>query len=142
MKTIISSSIAQTYALAKDIMDHIHDDNRVICLYGELGGGKTTLAQGILQYCGAEGPYTSPTFTIMKQYDVTSGKFERMYHIDAYRIKSEDMIELGWQEIIDDPKNVVIIEWPEHIQDLLPEKFVRITCEWIDDTTHKYVINI
>lgn len=141
METITSLSLHDTERFAGNIMAHLRLSDRVICLSGDLGSGKTTLTQGMLRYCGAEGPYTSPTFAIMKQYVVTWRDRTMIYHIDAYRIGSGDMVELGWQEIIDDPHNLIIVEWPEHIADLLPQDALRITCAWINDTTRTYTIN-
>jgi tRNA threonylcarbamoyladenosine biosynthesis protein TsaE len=140
MKTIISTSIAQTHAFARDIIENLSDKTNVICLQGDLGSGKTTLAQGILEYCGAESPYISPTFTIIKQYDIDAYGKKRAYHVDTYRIDSEDMIELGWQEMISDCQNLVIVEWPERIADILPVDVIKISCEWIDEKTRKYTM--
>ncbi|MFA5986729.1 MAG: tRNA (adenosine(37)-N6)-threonylcarbamoyltransferase complex ATPase subunit type 1 TsaE [Parcubacteria group bacterium] len=140
MKTIISTSIAQTHAFARDIIENLPDKTTIICLQGELGSGKTTLAQGILEYCGAEGPYTSPTFTIIKQYDIDAYGKKRVYHIDTYRIGSHDMIELGWQEMISDRQNLIIVEWPERIADILPADAIKISCEWIDEKTRRYIM--
>jgi tRNA threonylcarbamoyladenosine biosynthesis protein TsaE len=105
----------------------------VLALKGELGAGKTTFSQGILRAAGAQGPFTSPTFVIMKVYQLSekrkakSGKlqlksktFSTVYHFDAYRVGSRDIFDLGWEEIINNPDNLVLIEWPEKIKDILP----------------------
>ena len=104
---------------------------RIICLTGELGSGKTTFAQGILKGLGAKGPWTSPTFVVMKHYrvtcnvkrvtrkkklQVTSYKLQDAYHIDAYRVGPKDILDLGWKEIIAGKYNIAIVEWAERIQ--------------------------
>ncbi|MDZ4385535.1 MAG: tRNA (adenosine(37)-N6)-threonylcarbamoyltransferase complex ATPase subunit type 1 TsaE [Candidatus Moranbacteria bacterium] len=119
----------------------------VFCLEGDLGAGKTTFTQGVLKGLGAEGPYTSPTFLIMKEYNLQDTKYKKqetkkfkirnIYHIDAYRVGAEDVLSLGWEEIIADPKNVVIVEWPEKIARILPENSIRIKFEWLDENQRK-----
>lgn len=136
MKKVITQTIEQTHALAKDFISH--NTQKIIALEGELGSGKTTFTQGILSASGAEKPYTSPTFTIMKEYDVNAFNYEKIYHIDAYRIGSDDMINLGWQDIVLDQKSLIIIEWPENIQDLLPHDTIKIQCTWISDAEREY----
>lgn len=71
----------------------------VVALSGELGAGKTTFSQGILAEMGATGPFTSPTFVLMKQYNlsVPVRGIERIYHVDAYRVGEEDLRARGLQ---------------------------------------------
>jgi tRNA threonylcarbamoyladenosine biosynthesis protein TsaE len=100
-----------------------------LCLSGDLGAGKTTLTQGILEGLGALGPYTSPTFVIMKEYSLpvpTETGVSRVYHIDAYRIETKDIEHLGFEEWCSDPKGLVILEWPERVPEVLPEKRIDI----------------
>lgn len=107
----------------------------VICLEGNLGAGKTTFIQGFLRGLKLKGPFTSPTFLIMKHYrvqkNINKNKFENVYHIDAYRIGERDMLELGWEEIVFNSQNIVIIEWPEKIKKIIPKKTYWIKFEQI-----------
>ncbi len=89
----------------------------VLCLYGDLGAGKTTLVQGLAKGLGIKRRITSPTFIIMRKY-------ENFWHIDLYRLENAD--SLGLLEIFADPKNIVIIEWPEIIKKVLPEHYIKI----------------
>lgn len=113
----------------------------IICLSGDLGSGKTTFTQGILRELGAKGRYTSPTFLVMKHYkkkipisksqypnksQISNSKVENIYHIDAYRVESKDISELGWEEIIAGDNNVVIVEWAEKIRSIIPKTAVWI----------------
>jgi len=66
-------------------------------LHGDLGAGKTTFTQGLLRGLKIKGPYTSPTFVIMKKYD-------DIYHFDAYRVGEKDLLSLGWRELISSKK--------------------------------------
>lgn len=111
-----------------------------VALSGDLGAGKTTLTQGILEELGVEGPYTSPTFVIMKQYDIaneSSKNIRRIYHVDAYRIGSKELLSLGWEEWTQDPLGVVLVEWPERVSDILPDEYISISIEWINETNRK-----
>ncbi len=104
----------------------------VIALSGELGAGKTTLTQQIARQLGIKENVNSPTYVIMKKYKMplsTSG-FRFLIHIDAYRLESEQELEkLGWQEIIADPENLILIEWPERVKKLIPKDAIKILLE-------------
>ena len=102
----------------------------LLTLSGELGAGKTQLTAGILEALGAEGPYQSPTFMLVKEYRVgqkTNTGISRIYHCDAYRLEAKDFEILGFQAWVEEPEGLVILEWPEKIQELLPEKRINIT---------------
>ncbi len=112
----------------------------IVCLSGDLGMGKTTFAQGFLEELKLTGPYTSPTFLIIKEYDFKR-RNEKVYHIDAYRVKEEDILTLGWEEILNDPKNIIIIEWAERIKKIIPAKAIWINFQWLDKNRRKIIIN-
>src|SRR4030042_4265403 len=105
----------------------------IICLTGELGSGKTTFAQGVLAELGAKGPHTSPTFLIMKQYKLKTtaqkSKLESAYHMDAYRVGVQDILDLGWEEITFDKNNIVIVEWAEKIRAIIPKRAIWLRFE-------------
>lgn len=102
----------------------------VVTLKGNLGAGKTTFVQGFLRGLGIRKKITSPTFVLIKTYNLrptTNNKYKRVYHLDAYRIKSaKEISELGFKEIISNPKNIVLIEWPERISKILPKQKIQI----------------
>ena len=98
----------------------------VFCLYGDLGVGKTVFSQGFGAGLGVTEPISSPTFTILKEYDEGRLPF---YHFDVYRIGSEDeMDEIGYYEAIDG-EGVCLIEWAELIRDILPKCHKKVTIE-------------
>ncbi len=138
MDEVITQTIEETYKLASDFVNESVHGGLVLCLQGNLGAGKTTFTQGVLKEFGAEGPYTSPTFNIVKEYYVDKHKIEIIYHIDAYRINSDDMELIGWRDIVNNDKALIIIEWPENVQDILPSDVSVILCEMIDEKRHKY----
>ncbi len=103
------------------------DEATVVTLSGDLGAGKTTLTQGIAREFGIKEKVVSPTFVIIKKYKIKNPKWETLVHIDAYRLeKNEEMLNLGWQEIIQNPKNLVFLEWPEKISKIIPNKITKI----------------
>lgn len=119
----------------------------VVGLYGELGAGKTTFMKGLAKYFGITETIQSPTFVIEKIYELEGTRnwklgtrFKHLIHIDAYRIeKGEEMISLGWNEIVADSKNLICIEWPERIADIIPEH-IKINFEHISENERKITI--
>lgn len=94
----------------------------VICLIGDLGAGKTTMTQSLAKSLGVDDYITSPTFTIVNEYE---GRIP-LYHFDVYRIgSSEEMYDIGFDEYIDGD-GVCIIEWANLIEDILPEEYLYI----------------
>jgi tRNA threonylcarbamoyladenosine biosynthesis protein TsaE len=82
----------------------------------------------------------------MKEYEreiqnpkskISNSKIRRIYHIDAYRINEEDLLNLGWEEIINDKNNVVIVEWPDRVRKILPQTAMEIGFEWLDENQRK-----
>ena len=127
--TVITTSAEETRNLGKKLAQEIAPGT-LVCLGGDLGAGKTTFAQGFLEGMGATRPYTSPTFVIMKQYDLlapTGKGIKRIYHADAYRVEIKDFINLGFSEWCADQEGIVILEWPERIGELIPKNALHIT---------------
>lgn len=87
----------------------------IMGLFANLGGGKTTLVQGFLKELGWRKRVTSPTFVIMRRYPIRKKYFRNAYHIDAYRLKTKDLKNLGFEEIRKNPANIILIEWPENL---------------------------
>ena len=108
--------------------------SEIICLTGNLGSGKTTFAQGLLKGLKIKGPYTSPTFNIMKVYKT---KKHTIYHIDSYRINSKDILDLGWKDFAGKKNSIVIIEWAERVTKLIPINSLWIKFEWVNDKERK-----
>ena len=101
-------------------------EGQIYLLSGDLGTGKTAFAQGFAQGLGIEDYVNSPTFTIMQIYD--KGRLP-LYHFDVYRIgDSSEMDELGYEEYFFG-NGVSLVEWPEMIEDILPDDAIRITIE-------------
>lgn len=114
----------------------------VIALEGELGAGKTTLVQGLAKILGIKSKIKSPTFTLMKKYKIPRLQNSRyLYHLDCYRLKNhKDLLLFGIKDILKDKENVILIEWPERINKILPQKHIKISLEHIDKNTRKITI--
>lgn len=110
----------------------------IVCLYGELGAGKTAFCQGALRALGVEDQVTSPTFTIIHEY---MGRLP-VYHFDVYRVHShDDMFEIGYEEYFFG-KGVCFIEWAELIEALLPEGCIRVFLSYAENEEEGRVIEI
>ncbi|HJN63011.1 MAG TPA: tRNA (adenosine(37)-N6)-threonylcarbamoyltransferase complex ATPase subunit type 1 TsaE [Candidatus Paceibacterota bacterium] len=132
----ISKSVEETNKLAGEILNTIKKSDKAIIfgLRGDLGSGKTTFVKAIAEHLGLKQTLTSPTFVIEKIYKLENKNFNHLIHIDAYRLeKGEELKTLGWEEISSDPNNLIFIEWPENVSDILPENTKYINFEFIDD---------
>lgn len=106
------------------------DGATVVTLSGDLGAGKTTFTQGIAAALGVTETVTSPTFVLEKIYALTGQKWERLVHIDAYRLKgAHELGVLGWMELVADPVNFIVLEWPERVEGAIPEDAIKLKFE-------------
>lgn len=103
-------------------------ENTVFAFYGKMGAGKTTFIKAICEELGVEDVITSPTFAIVNEYrSDTTG--ELIYHFDFYRIKKiEEVYDMGYEDYFYSGA-LCFIEWPELIEELLPEEAVKVTIE-------------
>ena len=133
----ISRSADQTRRIGIRLGSMIQPQD-VICLSGELGAGKTTLAQGIVNGWGALDRATSPTFVLVKNYQRPDGS--EMYHLDAYRLQSAlEAEDLDIDQMIH--SGPFIVEWPERILAALPDTFLWINLTWLGDEQRGLIIN-
>lgn len=109
-----------------------------VTLSGELGAGKTAFAKAVARALGVEVVVTSPTFVLEKIYVLPRSRsakpaFERFVHIDAYRLSGgSELAQLGFDELMRDASNLVMLEWPERVADALPAPSTRISIVEID----------
>lgn len=139
----ISKNLKDTGDIAKDIVKHIANNEnqkaRVIGLYGDLGAGKTAFTQALAKELGITEKVVSPTFVIMKKFSIRGSQFKTLIHIDAYRLeKGEELAKLGWAEIISNPENLVLIEWPEIVSDVMPKNHDKIKIKHIDEGSREF----
>lgn len=122
-KVFITSSFKATQKLGQEFAKRLKKGD-IVCLYGDLGSGKTTFVQGLAKGLGIKQRIISPTFIIIRSYELAVGSF---YHIDLYRAEGKKDLEgLGIEEIINDKNNIVIIEWAEKLRGLIQKKRIDI----------------
>ena len=129
----ISKNIRETASFAEYLLKKILKKNSnkkrasVIGLCGELGAGKTTFTQELAKLLDIKDKVVSPTFVLIKIYKLKSTNYKRFIHIDAYRLeKPEELLKLGWPDLIKDPKNLILVEWADKIKKILPKKTIFI----------------
>ena len=142
---LVSKNLEETRGTAYDFASRLKPKETmatIVGLYGELGAGKTTFMKYLAEALGIKEIIQSPTFVIMKSFNLSfSQSFNTLIHIDAYRIEStKEMINLGWNEIIADPKNLICIEWPERIAEIMPPHIV-LKFEHVSETERKIILN-
>lgn len=106
------------------------DGATLVTLSGELGAGKTAFVKAVAKALGVEDVVTSPTFVLEKIYKLghPMSKFERLIHIDAYRLeKCADLALLGFDELMQDSGNLILLEWPEKVSEDLPNPAIKIS---------------
>ncbi len=119
---IKSSSEKETIELGKKIAARL-EKGMIIVLTGDLGSGKTKLTEGILTYFGLQDEISSPTFTIVNEYNTR--EFQ-IFHFDVYRLEDiDEFYAIGGEEYFE--KGVSIIEWGEMIEQILPQDYIKIT---------------
>lgn len=137
----ICTSQEGTQALAREIVSSLNKSDThatILALQGDLGSGKTTFTKYIAEALGIRDVVTSPTFVIQKIYDLEDQSFDRLIHIDAYRLAGgEEMEALGWESLSKDGSNLIVIEWPKNVADVIPSTAHTIQFETIDETSRK-----
>jgi tRNA threonylcarbamoyladenosine biosynthesis protein TsaE len=114
----------------------------LLLLSGTLGAGKTCLTRGLALGWGAQQQPTSPTFTLINEYDRPAvGLDERFYHVDCYRLNGpDDGLTTGIQDLFGQ-QGVLVIEWPERIEKLIPEEFLWIDIEQGDEDARRFTVH-
>lgn len=131
-----SSSEKQTKQIAQHLAKKAK--NRIFALTGELGAGKTIFVQGFAKGLSIKEKIISPTFVLIRQHKIPSTK-KVLYHIDLYRLEdTKDIRELGLEEIWSNPNNIILIEWAEKAQKLLPKDIIWINISK-EDTQNRVI---
>jgi tRNA threonylcarbamoyladenosine biosynthesis protein TsaE len=128
-------SADETFELGRRVGEQLND-RAVILLKGDLGAGKTVFAKGVAAGMGIDATdVTSPSFTLINVHD---GRL-RLYHIDLYRLESSSRIDLGLEEILEDDRGVVMVEWAERLK-FAPESSVEVEISYLSDSERVIVI--
>lgn len=128
-ETIRVKTPADFASIIEEIVTPDSKSPLIITLVGDLGAGKTTFTQQLAIYLGITEPVTSPTFGIMKSYEIENNPvFDELVHMDTYRI--EDISEakpLRIEELLHRPKTLICIEWPERIAEIVPKQRTEVS---------------
>ena len=134
-KKNITKSFLETEKLGQEFSKEIKLGD-IILLYGDIGSGKTTFVKGILKGFKFSSNVTSPTFSLINEYDAN----EKIIHIDCYREKNlKRWINLGIEDYFND-SNIIIIEWPEILTDIIPQSVIKIQIQHIDKNIRKFLL--
>lgn len=128
---MITRNQEETIALGEKL-GRLLPKGTTIALKGDLAGGKTTFTKGIGKALNIEQVINSPTFTILKIYN---GDLP-LYHIDAYRLENSHY-DLGMDEFEDE--GIMVVEWPEYYEDYLPQEYIEISFNYIDDNSREII---
>lgn len=121
---IICKSLDELPEAAQSLLQ-AHANKRLFAFNGSMGAGKTTFIKEICKFLGVDSMVNSPTFSIVNEYFTTEG--DSVYHFDFYRIKKkEEIMDIGYEEYMFSG-NYCLMEWPEKIEELLPENIVYVT---------------
>lgn len=126
MKKYVTRTPKETAAIAKELAARLRG-GEVIALYGDLGAGKTTFAQALAKALGVKKRVQSPTFILMQEYRLPKrGTAKLLLHADAYRGDVAQFKAVGLTEYLRHPETIVLVEWADRIQELLPKKVINV----------------
>lgn len=139
MKSLKITSVDNISSVAKEFIELMGDDT-IFAFYGKMGAGKTTFIKALCKELGVEDEVNSPTFAIVNEYR-SETTAELIYHFDFYRIKNvEEVYDLGYEDYFYSGA-LCFIEWPELIEELLPEDTKKISIEENNDGERIITIN-
>lgn len=132
----VSKSFEETMNFAENFAKTLSAP-KVVLLSGDLGAGKTTFVKGFARGLGVKEIITSPTFTLLNEYDCNS----KLYHFDMYRLSSkEEAFELGFEDYFNKNDGIVLVEWAENVSGLITPPYILVKIDKISDNSRK--INI
>lgn len=143
-KKVATSSGKETQQFGEEFAHTLKPGDTVL-LYGDLGFGKTTFVQGVAKGLGVEKRIISPTFVIVRHYKIATSHqplaIRSFYHIDLYRVETEsDLKGIGMEEILRDKTSIKLIEWPEKLGSLMPNKRLEVRLNYINETEREITI--
>lgn len=135
---IVIDSLNDLDKVADALLESLNGRN-VVAFFAPMGAGKTTLISAIMERMGSQDTVTSPTFALVNQYYTESE--EPVYHFDFYRINSlAEAFDMGYEEYFCSG-DLCLVEWPEKIEQLLPDDTMVVKIEIIDPTTRRFIID-
>ena len=128
----IDYNIHELESVATQLLKQIN--SKIVLLQGDMGVGKTTLIKAIVKALGSSDDVTSPTFSIVNEYQTSNGV--KIFHFDMYRIEDEmEALNFGFEDYLNSEKNWLFIEWPDNVVNLLPDEVSEITIKGNNKTS-------
>ena len=141
MQEFISHNLSDTEKIAQNLLSSLADKS-ILGLSGNLGAGKTTFVKFLAKALGLEENITSPTFVLLKAYDIDFADFKKFVHVDCYRLDAkEDLADIGLQDYVADSSNLVLIEWADKINNLPSDRVLNIQIEILGETARKFIVS-
>lgn len=141
MQEFISHNLADTEKIAQNLLSNLGDKS-ILALSGSLGAGKTTFVKFLAAVLGVKENITSPTFVLLKVYELEKQFYKKFVHVDCYRLDgNEDLADIGLQDYVSDSSNLVLIEWADKISNLPLDKVLQIKIEILRETSRKFIIS-
>ncbi len=138
MKDITIDSLDDLATVARQVIDSL-DGRNVVAFCGAMGAGKTTLISAIMEELGSADTVTSPTFALVNQYYTAERK--AVYHFDFYRINTiSEAFDMGYEEYFYSG-DLCLVEWPEKVEQLLPEDTMVVKIEILDEKSRRFLID-
>lgn len=138
-QSLIIQSIEDIEAIAEQVLEYC-GEHKVIAFYGDMGAGKTTFIKGVCKVLGLTDNVSSPTFALVNEYYTVLG--DTVFHFDFYRINSvREAFDIGYEDYLYSG-NYCLIEWPEKIEELLPENTVKIHIQAREDNSRLLTISL
>ena len=138
---VTTYSAEQTEEIAQNLVKKLNPGDS-ICLFGDLGAGKTIFSKGIAKGLGVKERIISPTFALVREHEIDgSSTIKKLYHLDLYRVETkEEVYSIGIDDILSDTQSIVIIEWAERLGDQIPKKCIRVHIDHKKDNTRTITI--
>ncbi|MBQ5701545.1 MAG: tRNA (adenosine(37)-N6)-threonylcarbamoyltransferase complex ATPase subunit type 1 TsaE [Alistipes sp.] len=137
MNTITINSLSELPKVADLVLESLNGRN-VVAFFAPMGAGKTTLISTLMETLGSEDIVTSPTFALVNQYYTETR--EPVYHFDFYRINSiNEAFDMGYEEYFYSG-DLCLVEWPEKVEQLLPDDTMVVKIEIVDENTRRFTI--
>jgi len=134
MKSYTVANVADLSDVARDFL-HTFQQHRIIAFYGSMGAGKTTFIKALCDALGVADTVNSPSFAIVNEYSVPGDGL--IYHFDFYRLKNvAEAYDMGYEDYFYSG-NYCFVEWPEKIEELIPQKHLKVTIEIVSDHERK-----
>ena len=140
MQEFITNNVEETIKVAEDLANTL-EPGQVIALAGNLGAGKTIFVKALAKSLGIKDTVTSPTFVLLKVYDLDFHGIKKFVHVDCYRLdEAENLADIGLQDYLANPVALIIIEWADKLHNLPTDNLIKVSIESTGGDQRKIII--